>query len=39
MTPIYIPVKKLETYLQPDIVNLETKILKSVYFETNKEST
>ena len=38
MTPIYIPIKKLQAYLQQDITNLETKILKSIYFMPGKDA-
>lgn len=39
LTPIYIPVKKLQQYLSQDITNLETKILKSIYFIPSKDTS
>ena len=31
ITPIYIPVHKLKNYIAKNMVEIETKILKSVY--------
>jgi len=38
LTPVYVPIKKLEKYMQMSKSNLEIKIMKSIYLSPEENN-